>query len=171
MWTAHNVKIELAEVDVAELLDAAMEGVRPLLESGALVWESSAPPPLADRRVKADPKRLAQVFTNLLGNAIKFTPADGVIKTTVQRAGAWVEISVEDTGPGIPAEALPTLFDRYTQAGNTQSKVASSGLGLMIVRDIVEAHGGSVGVESQLAVGSRFWVRLPSENAASSRAS
>ena len=166
-----HVKVDLAAVDVTELLDAAMEGVRPLLESGALTWQSSTPPPLADRRVKADSKRLAQVFTNLLGNAIKFTPADGVIKTTVQRAGAWVEISVEDTGPGIPAEALPTLFDRYTQAGNTQSKVASSGLGLMIVRDIVEAHGGSVGVESQLAVGSRFWVRLPSENAASSRSS
>jgi signal transduction histidine kinase len=156
------VKIEHHAVDVVALVDSAMEGLRPLLEAGALSWKRNACKPPGHCRVVGDGKRLSQVFANLLGNAIKFTPPHGVITTSIGAREGWVEVSVEDTGQGVPPHALPTLFDRYTRAGGDGSEVAGSGLGLMIVREIVEAHGGSVGVDSTLGAGSRFWVKLPS---------
>jgi len=146
-------------VDVSVLLDTTMESTRPLLESSGLSWRRVAPANAQDCEIAADPKRLGQVLFNLLGNAIKFTPAPGTITTSVARNGEHVEVIVADTGPGIAPHELPTLFDRYTRAA--AASVAGSGLGLMIVREIVEAHGGSVGVESQLGHGSKFWVRLP----------
>jgi signal transduction histidine kinase len=139
-----------------------MEGFRPMLEQAGLEWQRRGCDGSADCRVMGDTKRLSQVFTNLLDNAIKFTPPAGKITTSIELLGATVEIVVEDTGRGVPAQALPTLFDRYTRAASPGSEVAGSGLGLMIVREIVAAHGGSVGVESRVGVGSRFWVRLPS---------
>jgi PAS domain S-box-containing protein len=156
------IKLEREPVDVGALIDTTMEGFRPLLERGSLDWQRRACDADSDCRVIGDSKRLSQVFTNLLGNAIKFTPAHGKITTSIQLLGASVEVVVEDTGRGVPPQALPTLFDRYTRAAGQGTEVAGSGLGLMIVREIVEAHGGSVGVESRVGVGSRFWVRLPS---------
>jgi PAS domain S-box-containing protein len=156
------IKLEREPVDVAALIDATMEGFRPMLEQAGLEWQRHESDSAADCRVIGDTKRLSQVFTNLLGNAIKFTPARGTITTRIELKGVSVEITVEDTGRGVPAQALPTLFDRYTRAASPGSEVAGSGLGLMIVREIVEAHGGNVGVESRVGSGSRFWVRLPS---------
>jgi two-component system phosphate regulon sensor histidine kinase PhoR len=158
------IKLEREPVDVATLIDTTMEGFRPLLEQGGLEWQRHACDPDSDCRVIGDTKRLSQVFTNLLGNAIKFTPPQGRITTTIQVIGVSIEIVVEDTGRGVPAQDLPTLFDRYTRAAGQGTEVAGSGLGLMIVREIVEAHGGSVGVESRVGAGSRFWVRLPSHS-------
>jgi two-component system phosphate regulon sensor histidine kinase PhoR len=158
------IKLEREPVDVAALIDATMEGFRPLLERAGLEWQRHSSDPGSDCRVLGDTKRLSQVFTNLLGNAIKFTPPEGKISTSIQLLGLSVEIAVEDTGRGVPPQALPTLFDRYTRATGSGAEVAGSGLGLMIVREIVEAHGGSVGVQSQVGIGSRFWVRLPSHS-------
>jgi signal transduction histidine kinase len=154
-------KIEHEAVNVAALLDSSMEALRPLLDGANLHWERRGCPDDAECRVLGDTKRLSQVFANLLGNAIKFTPPGGVITTRIQPEGVWLEVVVEDTGRGVPPHALPTLFDRYTRAQGVSSDVAGSGLGLMIVREIVEAHGGSVGVESRVDVGSRFWIKLP----------
>jgi signal transduction histidine kinase len=154
-------KIEHEAVNVAGLLDASMETIRPLLDGANLRWEHSGGSNDAECRVFGDTRRLSQVFANLLSNAIKFTPSGGVITTSIHPKGAWLEVVVEDTGRGVPPHALPTLFDRYTRAQGVSSDVAGSGLGLMIVREIVEAHGGSVGVESRVDVGSRFWIRLP----------
>jgi two-component system phosphate regulon sensor histidine kinase PhoR len=157
------IQIEHSEVDVSALLDATMEAFAPLLEGGGLRWKRLVPDSPRDSAVIGDAKRLSQVLTNLIGNAIKFTPTPGTITTTVRRTGEWIEIVVEDTGRGVPSQALPTLFDRYTRAG-AEADVVGSGLGLMIVRDIVDAHGGSVGVDSRVGVGSKFWVRLPGNN-------
>jgi signal transduction histidine kinase len=154
-------KIEREAVNVAAVLDASMEALRPLLDGGNLRWQRSEYPSEEACRVFADIKRLNQVFANLLGNAIKFTPPGGVITTSILPKGGWLEVAVADTGRGVVAHAVPTLFDRYTRAQGVSSDVAGSGLGLMIVREIVEAHGGTVGVESEVGVGSRFWVRLP----------
>jgi signal transduction histidine kinase len=156
------VTLERQAVDVTAVVDSAMEGLRPLLEAGRLSWRRKPCEPRAECFVIGDGKRLSQVFANLLGNAIKFTPPDGVITTTVNVEPGWLEVAVEDTGQGVPPQALPTLFDRYTRAGGAGPDVGGSGLGLMIVREIVIAHGGTVGVDSTLGVGSRFWVRLPS---------
>ncbi|HWO09509.1 MAG TPA: ATP-binding protein [Polyangiaceae bacterium] len=152
--------IEREAVDVSSLVDATMEGLAPLLESGSLSWKRQVSCD-AECRVLGDSRRLSQVFANLIGNAIKFTPAQGTITTSISFEDGWVEVAVEDTGRGVPPEALPTLFDRYTRAPG-QETIAGSGLGLMIVRDVVEAHGGSVSVTSTLGVGSRFGVKLPS---------
>jgi two-component system phosphate regulon sensor histidine kinase PhoR len=158
------IAIERSTIDISALLDATMEGVRPLLEAHRLAWRriAVADPP-NECRVSGDVNRLNQVFGNLIGNAIKFTEPPGLITTEVRRVNGSVEVSVADTGRGIPQQALPTLFDRYTRA---ERGVPGSGLGLMIVREIVQAHGGSVGVESEVGAGSRFWVRLPALQAA-----
>jgi signal transduction histidine kinase len=156
-------RIDLDTVDLAALVDSAMEGCLPLLESANLTWKRKDCDPGAGCHVLGDTKRLHQVFANLIGNAIKFTPPHGTITTGIEPSLGWVQMFVEDTGRGVPPQALATLFDRYTRVpGQPGSDVTGSGLGLMIVREIVEAHGGSVGVESRVGVGSRFWIRLPS---------
>jgi two-component system phosphate regulon sensor histidine kinase PhoR len=159
------LKIEQGEVDLVDLLDLTMETLHPLLDGAGLRWERHAAASPTEGRVMGDAKRLRQVLSNLLGNAIKFTPSPGVITTSIRCVGAWIEVVVADTGPGVPPHSLPTLFDRYTRGPDHRADVTGTGLGLMIVRQIVDAHGGSVGVESEVGVGSRFWVRLPANGA------
>jgi two-component system phosphate regulon sensor histidine kinase PhoR len=112
-----------------------------------------------------DRARLRQVFSNLLGNAIKFTPPGGRICVKVTHREGRARVEVGDTGRGISPEALKSLFQKYARAIDTQHEVSGTGLGLMIVREIVEAHGGRVGAESEVGVGSTFWFELPSEPA------
>jgi two-component system phosphate regulon sensor histidine kinase PhoR len=152
-------KIERAPVDLADLLRMTMEDFRPLLEVEGLAWQSFGR--RRDARVLGDRGRLIQVLSNLVGNAIKFTPHGGTISTTITVGDDHVEVAVADTGQGIPREAQGNLFQRYTRVPEGERASAGSGLGLMIVREIVEAHGGQVGVESGLGEGSRFWFRIP----------
>lgn len=100
-----------------------------------------------------------RVFTNLVGNAIKFGPAGGVLALGLERAGDRCRFDVVDEGPGIPAEVLSLLFVRSWQADPTD--IRGSGLGLVITRSIVEAHGGHIGVESVVGLGTRFFFVLP----------
>lgn len=165
------ITVEHSSIDVCALLDAAMEGVRPLLEANRLGWRRIPSARSSECCISGDVNRLNQVFGNLIGNAIKFTESPGLITTEVRRVNGSVEVSVADTGRGIPEQALPTLFDRYTRAEHGKNAVPGSGLGLMIVREIVQAHGGSVGVESELGAGSRFWVRLPALRSAGAEGS
>lgn len=152
-------KLVKEELDLAVLTEVAIDHLRPLLVAGELTFEVRAVPGLT---VLGDRRRLAQVLGNLLSNAIKFTPRGGKIMATVEEADTYVEMAVEDTGSGIPEDQLAKLFQRYSRAS---SGMAGTGLGLMIVRQVVEAHGGSVGVESTPGRGSRFWFRLPKRGA------
>ncbi len=113
----------------------------------------AAPPVLGDR------DRLLQVFSNLLGNALKFTPAGGQIWVGARVEGEQVRFHVRDTGPGIPAESLAHIFDRFWQANRTDRRGA--GLGLSIAKGIVEAHGGKLHVESEPGRGSTFSFTVP----------
>ena len=107
--------------------------------------------------VDADGERLAQALGNLLGNAIKFTPRDGAVELLVAPAPTGgVRFEVRDTGPGIPAEHLPRLFDRFWQARETRR--AGAGLGLAIAQGIAQAHGSVLSVESTPGSGTRFWL-------------
>ncbi|KYF47696.1 hypothetical protein BE08_36050 [Sorangium cellulosum] len=144
------------EVDLARLIADTVEDFRPLLEKKGHAF--SAPARCEGASVLGDRRRLAQVLSNLIGNAIKFTPPGGAIAARVEVARHHVEVSLEDTGIGVAPEVAATLFQRYQRA---EHSVGGTGLGLMIVREIVEAHGGEVGVESQRGRGSRFWFRLP----------
>jgi PAS domain S-box-containing protein len=117
-----------------------------------------------------DPDQMRRVIVNLLTNAIKFSPASSAIEIKAQlcpdeKSGApLVEVRINDQGPGIPAEKLEQIFEKFGQAGvNEESEKAGTGLGLAIAKQIVEAHGGTIGVESSQGKGSSFWFRLPAE--------
>jgi signal transduction histidine kinase len=150
-------KLVKEELDIVAVAEAIIDDLRPLLHSGEIALEvrsEGRPTVLADRR------RLAQVLANLLSNAIKFTPRGGVIAVRFIESSSYVETIVEDTGPGVAPEVFATLFQRYTTL-RTAGAPGGTGLGLMIVREIVEAHGGTAGVESARGAGSKFWFRLP----------
>jgi signal transduction histidine kinase len=116
-----------------------------------------APPQLP--MVLGDRDRLAQALSNLVANAVKFTPDGGQVRISLEVHADGIHVSVRDTGPGIPPEQIPHLFDRFWQASRHDTR--GLGLGLSIVKAIVEAHGGSVEVESVLNQGSAFRLRLP----------
>ncbi|MBC7541923.1 MAG: hypothetical protein H7338_04260 [Candidatus Sericytochromatia bacterium] len=111
------------------------------------------------RLVVADRERTLQVLSNLIGNAIKFTPAGGTISVRVMGQGAVVCVSVRDTGSGIPADRQALVFDRFWQA--EKSRRQGAGLGLAISKGIVEAQGGTIWVESMVGAGSTFSFTLP----------
>jgi signal transduction histidine kinase len=114
--------------------------------------------------VRGDPARVLQVFSNLVGNAVKFTPPGGVITLSASRAGDGIRCAIADTGPGIPPEDLPRIFGKFWQSKRGDHR--GVGLGLAIARGIVEAHGGSMAVRSEVGRGSVFSFSLPvwSEN-------
>jgi len=104
--------------------------------------------------------QLQRVVANVVGNAVKFTPPGGRVDLTVGRSGSDINLTVEDTGPGIPSEELPRLFERYrSRAG----RVEGFGLGLFIARAIVEAHGGTLRIDSTLGRGTTVRITLPVE--------
>jgi signal transduction histidine kinase len=153
-----GLKLDAEAFDMADLVTAVIDDFRSTAESSALTL-TLAPPP-ADTRVPGDRRRVTQVVTNLVANALKFTPAGGRIDVAIAEIDGNVEVAVSDTGVGIAPAAVANLFQRYARA-QSASGVAGTGLGLLIVREIVEAHGGRVGVRSQPGVGSTFWFRLP----------
>ena len=153
--------IDRRNVDIGNLVHRALEQVRPQAEARGLRMESDGA--IDGARVLGDEERLLQVLVNLLGNAIKFTPPGGAVRLGVTAGTDRVEVAVEDTGVGIPPEALPRVFERYWQARGTR---AGTGLGLAIVKSIVEMHGGRVQAHSSEGKGSRFVVQLPRAEAA-----
>jgi len=127
--------------------------------------ELNLPPDLP--AVRVDAHRISQVMANLLGNAIKFTPERGRIRVTARQAGNAVIVSVSDNGNGISNEDMQKVFDWFFQA--QEYKRVGTGLGLSIAKGIVEAHGGSIWVESQLGRGSSFSFSLPLPDVKSER--
>ncbi len=150
--------VDAIDLDLADVVANTVDDLRPLVEAGKLSLEWCAPE--TDIKVLGDKVRLGQVLANLIGNAIKYTPPGGKIVVETKLLENLVRTTVSDTGPGIPREAVPGLFLRFTRVPATAGKTGT-GLGLMIVREIVEAHGGGVGVETELGKGSTFWFTLP----------
>jgi signal transduction histidine kinase len=112
-----------------------------------------------------DRSRISRVLANLLNNAVKYSPNGGEIVVTVSSqhdgGGHWVNITVSDQGMGIPADDLPFIFDQFRRSENVMGRIAGTGIGLAIVRQVVEQHGGTVTVSSRQGAGSTFTVRLP----------
>lgn len=156
------VQLEDTDIDLPALLEDCAAVLRSLAAQKGLLLMVE-PDPGLPRWIRGDPLRLRQVMTNLLGNAIKFTRAGRVtLRARLAPASHEIEISVVDTGPGIPAEALPRIFDRFRQAGaDTARQFGGSGLGLAISRRLVTAMGGVISAESTLGQGSRFSFRVP----------
>ncbi|HYR95322.1 MAG TPA: HAMP domain-containing sensor histidine kinase [Candidatus Binatus sp.] len=158
---ADLLAFDCRSVDLDRVVARALDELRPRAEARGLLLERNGDRPAG--AVRGDEERLLQVLVNLVGNAIKFTPPGGAVRVHSVDRGEEVEITVEDTGAGIPADALPHVFDRYWQAAGARG---GSGLGLAIVKSIVQAHGGGVRAESREGAGSRFSVRLPRGGAA-----
>jgi two-component system phosphate regulon sensor histidine kinase PhoR len=155
-------KVARDRVDLAKLVTRIVEELQPLATASGLELRWSRPQ--GEVPVVGDGDRLAQVMSNLVGNAIKFTPSGGRVTVEVESLADAVRTTVRDTGAGIAPELLPHLFNRFTQ-GPSMVRSAGWGLGLMIVREIVEAHGGRLDVRSEVGKGSAFSFRLPKANA------
>ncbi|RLC57486.1 MAG: hypothetical protein DRI80_14940 [Chloroflexota bacterium] len=147
-------------VELGPLLRGCVEKLTPQAQAAEVALELDAPESLV---VTGDTDRLAQVFTNLLDNSVAHTPAGGKVTIAARRVdeGRTVEVTVTDTGEGIPAEALPRIFERFYQVDKSRRRGRGAGLGLAIAKEIVEAHGGTITAESVVGLGSRFTVRLP----------
>lgn len=152
-----RLSIRPAPTSIETIVDESVLSAAASAVSRGLRLETDVPPDLPP--VNADHGRIVQVLGNLLGNAIKFTPRPGRIVVRARQAGAFVELSVTDTGDGIEPEHLPRVFDRYWQAD--RSARLGVGLGLAIVRGIVDAHGGRIDVESSVGHGTTFHFTLP----------
>ena len=149
-------------IGVAELLESAMETLRPLVESAGIELAEELAPALP--RVNADRQRVAQVLSNLIGNSIKATSKGGRITVRARAADEQVEIAVIDTGSGIPADQMSHIFDRFWQSERSSIRTRGAGLGLPIAKGIVEAHGGRLWGESKAGAGSTFFLTLPSSS-------
>ena len=153
-----RLAIEARPIGPEQLIAIAVDLMRPLAEERSLSLDVTPASSLPE--VSADAERIGQVFSNLIGNAIKFTPAGGRIVLGADLADGQVWFSVTDTGPGIPPEQLEKIFGPFWQARRADSR--GIGLGLTIAKGIVEAHGGTIGVSSELGVGTRFWFGMKS---------
>ena len=121
--------------------------------------------------LSADRARLGQMLDNLLSNAVKFTPEGGIVTLRVQPDGDCVRLEVADTGMGIPADETEQLFSRFFRTSNaTEQAIPGTGLGLTIVKALVEAHGGRISVESVEGSGTTFRIDLPSQDSSEARA-
>jgi len=164
--TSGKLRLNLQPVAPVSFVQAALDTVRPAAEAAGVAIEARLDASVGT--VVGDPARLQQVVWNLLSNAVKFTPSGGRVEVTVEGGPTHIEIAVEDSGDGIPAEFLPHLFDRFRQAdGSITRRHGGLGLGLSIVRHLTEAHGGEVLAASDgPGRGARFRVRLPLQAAA-----
>ncbi|GMU05245.1 hybrid sensor histidine kinase/response regulator [Corallococcus caeni] len=155
-----KLKLDVAPVDLSMVVRQAMESVRPAADARGIQVRATVD---TSSSVMGDTHRLQQVVWNLLSNAVKFTPRGGHVRLVVARRNSSVELTVEDSGQGIPEAFLPHVFERFRQADSgTTRKTGGLGLGLSIVRHIVEMHGGTVSAASEgEGRGATFTVRLP----------
>jgi signal transduction histidine kinase/ActR/RegA family two-component response regulator len=161
----HKMELRRARVALSDVVDNAVETARPVIEAAGHKLTVSLPPEPVF--LDADLTRLAQVLSNLLTNSAKYTTAGGQIWLTALRRGDEVVASVRDTGIGIPAEALPRVFDMFSQVDRSiERSTGGLGIGLALVKGLVEMHGGTVTAESDgPGKGSTFTVRLPAVGA------
>jgi two-component system phosphate regulon sensor histidine kinase PhoR len=157
---AGKLGLDLQPVSLFDLIGDAVEAARPRAERGQLSLSFDCPPDLAP--VRGDANLLREVLQNLLDNAIQYTPAGGRIDVSAAETDGFAVVTVADTGIGIPEAEQTRIFERFYRVDAARSReLGSTGLGLSIVRHIVEAHGGRVGVESAVGRGSKFFFTIP----------
>ena len=156
-----KLQLNIGPADVASIINAAIDSMQPAATSKAIEIEVTLDPVI--RRIAADANRLQQIVWNLLANAIKFTPPGGHVNVSLKRKAANVQITVSDTGKGIDPAFVPFIFDRFRQEDSTTTRsYGGLGLGLSIVRHLVELHGGTVEADSRgEGKGATFTILLP----------
>jgi signal transduction histidine kinase len=145
-------ELRFGQVNLRDTFEDVVTGFRPLSEGRGVQVRLVA----ADIQAAVDEDRIKQVLTNLLSNALQFSPAGSCILVTLRGVDGYVDASVEDRGCGVPEEERERIFQQFYTRGVKEG----TGLGLAICRGIIEAHQGEIGVESGAAGGSRFWFRL-----------
>lgn len=152
--------LDMRDGDLRDPVQATVQALSEVAVERGVSLDSEVPGEAIELRF--DRERIVQLLTNLVGNALKFTPRGGAVSVTVAEAPETVTIEVDDTGPGIPPEELPHVFERFFRGTNTgDARASGSGLGLAIVRSIVEMHGGEIDVASVVGEGTKFSIRLP----------
>ena len=147
------------DTSVRDVCIGVVDSLRPTAAERHVSLE--LPTDMASGTAWADPNRVYQVLLNLVNNAIKFTPAGGSVRLTIDHEGGFVRTSVADTGPGVPAEQRERIFDKFHQVGDADSSSRGAGIGLSIARHLVELHGGRIWVEGTEGEGSTFRFTLP----------
>ena len=157
---AGELKLVYQAEDIADLIKKAATSWQPQVTAGEISLLVEVPDGLP--AVNIDWQRVNEVLYNILENAVAHTRRGGSIKTAASNKGKWVEVSVSDTGEGIPAEDLPNIFERFYRVDKSRARATGgSGLGLTIAKRLIEAHGGTIAVQSKLGEGSRFSFTLP----------
>lgn len=156
-----KLRLDVRPIELISIIEAAIETVRPAAEAKAIQLERNFN--AEANLISGDPERLQQVIWNLLSNAVKFTPHNGRVETRLERVGSHVRIIVSDSGQGISPDFLPHVFDRFRQADQSTARAHTGlGLGLAVVRHLVELHGGTVAARSEGEMkGATFTVELP----------
>ena len=155
-----NVHFNPQAVAVVGFIESLVENLQPVAEEKSLRLHAVRTEP--DVLVQADPDKLAQILTNLVHNACKFTPSGGEVRVETEALDdGFVRICVADTGQGIPSEELPHVFQRFYSGKSSSREVRGAGLGLAIVKHFVELHGGRIWVESIQGSGSQFYFTIP----------
>jgi signal transduction histidine kinase len=157
---AGGLKLDLSPASLSDLLSDTLESFSALAAQKGVRLEVSLEPGVDP--VEMDVQRIARVLNNLVGNALRYTPEGGTVSVLAGQAPGRVTVSVSDTGEGIPAGDVPKIFERFYRGEKSRNRsTGGAGLGLAIARGIVEAHGGQIGVESELGRGTRFYFHLP----------
>jgi signal transduction histidine kinase len=164
---AGELQLERRPVDLAQLLAGCVTRLQPRAQQAQVALTLHLPPEGVSP-LTGDGDRLVQLFTNLLDNALKHTPAGGRVTITAERAEGQVIVAVTDTGPGIPPDQISRIFERFYQVDKSRARTQAkgAGLGLAICKELAEAHGGRITAESVVGVGSKFSVILPTADAA-----
>jgi signal transduction histidine kinase len=158
---AGKIVLDNQLLEMASIIGDAVNSIRPVAHAKHITISTEIHPDVG--RLSGDADRLQQVVGNLLSNSVKFTPDGGHISVIAGRVGDEIELSVRDSGSGIEAAFLPHVFERFRQAGATGRSGGGLGLGLAIVRHLVELHGGSITAHSEgTGLGAVFTVRFPS---------
>ena len=155
---AGEMPLDLSICDLGSLVNEALDLVGSIAKRNQVSYE----PPQEPASVTCDSDLIRRVITNIVGNGLKFIQENGEVRIEVKREGENVRVAVTDTGPGIPPEYHDKIFEKFGQVEIRQQKQKySTGLGLTFCKQAVEAHGGLIGVDSELGKGSTFWFKLP----------
>jgi len=155
---AGKLNLDLAPVSASDVCEAAKELLLGLAQKNTVQLKG----PIGEALIMAEEKRMVQMITNLMSNAIKFSPKDSTVTISIVKDETFAEIRISDQGPGIAADDKALIFEKFRQSRTAEGVTAKgTGLGLAIVRALAESHGGEVGVESEVGKGSTFFIRVP----------